>query len=118
MDQNACLQTPTHYTHYGVCYVGNPTFQLHSVNFGATTAVPEPGVIALLALGWAFLLVRMFKYRARTTERSTDETHGFSCAYPFPPDGLLPKLDLPPTGADGHSEGQPTERQNLRSDHV
>lgn len=67
MDQQTCLSSPHHYTHYGVCYEGNPTFQMHSISTGSDTSwitksAPEPDTLAMLLLGLGFLVAR---YRRR-----------------------------------------------------
>ena len=53
MTQNECLSTPSHWTHYGTCYVGsNATIQLHGISMGGTPShsVPEPSTAALFVL--------------------------------------------------------------------
>jgi len=57
MTQEQCLQTPSHYTRYGTCYVGSQvTIQLHGITVGgssAPTSVPEPSTFALCAVALA-----------------------------------------------------------------
>lgn len=50
MTQDQCLQTPHHWTHYGVCHVGDANLQLHGLSMGGTTGVPEPSTFVLMLL--------------------------------------------------------------------
>lgn len=67
MDQQACLQTPSHFTHLGVCYVGtqanlnlsNPD-NPQPTNF-SVTGVPEPGMLALIACAAILFSIRRLR---------------------------------------------------------
>lgn len=60
MTQQQCLQQPTHWTHYGICYPGNATIQLHSAN---GYSVPEPSTLGLFML--AAIMSALFARRSR-----------------------------------------------------
>lgn len=54
MTQQQCLSTPSHYTRYGVCYVGSSvTIPIHGITVGGATGVPEPSTLPLALLAAA-----------------------------------------------------------------
>ena len=63
MNQNDCLSLPSHFTYLGVCYPGDHAHITLSspqdpqpANFHTSSVgVPEPGGLALFALGVLFL---------------------------------------------------------------
>jgi len=74
MTQDACLASPHHVTHLGVCYPGtNASIQISSpqhprpVTF-SVTSVPEPSTAALFAIALAVAVV--FHGVARTFSRA------------------------------------------------
>lgn len=71
MTQDECLSTPSHWTHYGVCYEGsNATIQLHGITIGgqvSPTHVPEPSTASLFAV--AAVLGLLVNSRARCRYR-------------------------------------------------
>ena len=80
MTQDQCLQTPSHFTYLGICYPGNnlvinltsadhPTpvtaFVQTTPTQPTTVSVPEPSMLALLALGFSVPLLQAMRRRRR-----------------------------------------------------